>query len=152
MRQEILKAIFIIAISVISTWANAQKAYRCGNSYSQTPCADGKALDLMDNRTAAQQKQAAAANSNRAEDVAALEKARIAREKRELTAKKAPAAVIAPAAAPPGAPAKSDKARAKLRKKAAADLAATESPKKKVKQKSKTAKTAKIGDTQEFKA
>ena len=141
MRKGILNAIFIVALSVIPTWANAQKVYRCGNSYSQTPCADGKALDLADNRTAAQQKQAAAATSNRVEEVAALEKARVAQEKRELTAKKVPAAVIAPAVGPVGVPAKSDKARAKLRKKAASDLAASASAKNKVKLPSKAAKT-----------
>lgn len=141
MRKGILNAIFIVALSVIPTWANAQKVYRCGNSYSQTPCADGKALDLADNRTAAQQKQAAAATSNRVEEVAALEKARVAQEKRELTAKKVPAAVIAPAVGPVGVPAKSDKARAKLRKKTAADFDATSTQKKKAKQTSKAAKT-----------
>ena len=137
MRHGILNAIFIIAISAIPTWANAQNAYRCGYSYSQTPCADGKTLDLSDNRTLAQKNQATAAAANRVEEVAALEKARLAREKRELTAKKTPAGVIAPAAAPVGIPAGGDKSRAKLRKKAASEFGAPKSAKKKVKQSSK---------------
>lgn len=141
MHHGISNAIIIIAISVVSTWANAQKAYRCGNSYSQTPCADGKSLDLTDNRTAAQQKQAVAATANRAEEVAVLEKARLARERQELAAKKIPAGVIAPAVAPAGVAVKSDKVRAKQRKKAASEFAAPKATSKKVKRSSK-AKTA----------
>lgn len=140
MCSRVLNAIFIVAMISIPTWANAQKAFRCGNTYSQTPCADGKTVDITDTRTAAQQKQAAAATSNRVEAVGALEKARVARERRELTARKTPAAVIAPAAGPFGVPAKNDKALAKRRKKAASDLAAAAPAKTKVKQPAKAAK------------
>ena len=143
MRHGILNAIFTIAISAIPTWANAQNAYRCGNSYSQTPCADGKTLDLSDNRTLAQKNQATAAAANRSEEVAALQKARLAREKRELTAKKTPAGVIAPAAAPAGVSVPSDKSNAKRRKKAAAEFAAPKAAKGTAKQPSKAGKAGK---------
>lgn len=38
----------------MSLATHAQTVYRCGNSYSQTPCADGKAIPTDDSRTDAQ--------------------------------------------------------------------------------------------------
>ena len=141
MQSKILFAIVIIANCSIPTWSNAQNLYRCGNTYSQTPCDNGKAIDVTDSRTAAQQKQAAAANSNRMAQAGALEKERLAREKRVLTTKKGPAAVIAPAAGPSGVPAPTDKALAKKRKKAAAEFAGKAPAAKKVKKPSKAKNT-----------
>ena len=138
---KIVFTIIIVANYVIPTWANAQTLYRCGNTYSQTPCDNGKTIDVTDSRTAAQQKQAAAATSNRVAEAGVLEKERLAREKRVLTTKKGPAAVIAPAAGPSGVPAPTDKALAKRRKKAASDLAANAPTQKNVKQRSKAKKT-----------
>ena len=141
MRNRFLNTIVFIAIGSMSTWASAQNVYRCGNTYSQTPCDNGKTIDVTDSRTAAQQKQAAAATSNRVAQAGVLEKERLAREKRVLTTKKGPAAVIAPAAGPSGVPAPTDKALAKRRKKAASDLAANAPTQKNVKQRSKAKKT-----------
>ena len=138
---KIVFTIIIVANYAIPTWANAQTLYRCGNTYSQTPCDNGKTIDVTDSRTAAQQKQAAAATSNRVAQAGVLEKERLAREKRVLTTKKGPAAVIAPAAGPSGVPAPTDKALAKRRKKAASDLAANAPTQKNVKQRSKAKKT-----------
>ena len=142
MHHRICFAIFIIATCLIPTWANAQNLYRCGNTYSQTPCDNGKTIDVTDSRTAAQQKQAATATSNRVAEAGALEKERMAREKRVLVTKKAPAAVIGPAAGPSGVPAPNDKALAKRRKKAASDFAGKAPASKRVKQPSKVKKTA----------
>ena len=141
MYVKIVFTIIIVANYAIPTWANAQTLYRCGNTYSQTPCDNGKTIDVTDSRTAAQQKQAAAATSNRVAQAGVLEKERLAREKRVLTTKKGPAAVIAPAAGPSGVPAPTDKALAKRRKKAASDLAANAPTQKNVKQRSKAKKT-----------
>ena len=141
MYVKIVFTIIIVANYAIPTWANAQTLYRCGNTYSQTPCDHGKTIDVTDSRTAAQQKQAAAATSNRVALAGVLEKERLAREKRVLTTKKGPAAVIAPAAGPSGVPAPTDKALAKRRKKAASDLAANAPTQKNVKQRSKAKKT-----------
>ena len=137
----VFTTIIIVANYAIPTWANAQTLYRCGNTYSQTPCDNGKTIDVTDSRTAAQQKQAAAATSNRVAQAGVLEKERLAREKRVLTTKKGPAAVIAPAAGPSGVPAPTDKALAKRRKKAASDLATNAPTQKNVKQRSKAKKT-----------
>ena len=123
-------------------WANAQKTYRCGNSYSQTPCTDGKTVDVTDSRTADQQKQAAAANASRMSEVSSLEKTRLAREKQELAARKVPAAVISPSATPSGLPAPNDKALAKRRKKTLSGFTAPTPTKKKAKQSTGAKKTA----------
>ena len=141
MYVKIVFTIIIVANYAIPTWANSQTLYRCGNTYSQTPCDNGKTIDVTDSRTAAQQKQAAAATSNRVAQAGVLEKERLAREKRVLTTKKGPAAVIAPAAGPSGVPAPTDKALAKRRKKAASDFAAKTPTQTNVKQRSKAKKT-----------
>ena len=97
MRNRFLNTIVFIAIGSMSTWASAQNVYRCGNTYSQTPCPSGKSLDVTDSRTADQKKQtdAAAASSAKAGDN--MEKTRLAQEKRDLAANKARPVVIAPA-------------------------------------------------------
>lgn len=47
------------AILVALTGAEAQTVYRCGNAYSSVPCADGKAVDTDDARSARQRAEAA---------------------------------------------------------------------------------------------
>ena len=59
----------------------AQTVYRCGNVYSQTPCAGGVALDASDTRTPAQKAQADAAATQAAKSADKLEKDRIALER-----------------------------------------------------------------------
>lgn len=103
---------------VAALWAGvagAQQVWRCGNSYSQQPCAGGVTLDTTDRPTSgdiAQARQAAKADQQRAD---ALEKARLDQEK------KAPRAQVmgapqAPASAPQSAkkadPSKKDKKKA----------------------------------------
>ena len=46
---------------LLATTAQAQSVYRCGNTYSAEPCADGIAVAVDDARTADQQQQALAA-------------------------------------------------------------------------------------------
>jgi hypothetical protein len=48
----------IVAIAAISlcTGLSAQTVYRCGNSYSQTPCPGGGTVDATDSRTPEQRK------------------------------------------------------------------------------------------------
>lgn len=41
-----------------SAEAPAQPVFRCGNSYSQVPCADGRTVDVADPRGPAQQAEA----------------------------------------------------------------------------------------------
>lgn len=54
--------------------------YRCGNSYSATPCPGGKALAVDDARTADQQQQAMAARQQQAQLADQLAAERRARE------------------------------------------------------------------------
>ena len=117
MRQGIFKTSFFIAVCAVSTWATAQNTYRCGNSYSQTPCPNGKTLDVNDSRTTDQKKQTDAASANSAKAGDAMEKARLAQEKRDLAANKARPVVIAPVAAPKVATEPQPRAHAKRKKK-----------------------------------
>lgn len=73
-------ATFLIAASDLSTSAGAQNVYRCGDSYSQSPCAGGVAVDASDSRTRAQQAQAAADTARARQAANALEKDRLKQE------------------------------------------------------------------------
>ncbi len=78
-------ALFFIAIGALSTWATAQNVYRCGDSYSQSPCAGGVAITVDDARDAAQKNQADEAARRDAKLAQTLEKDRLAQEKVALT-------------------------------------------------------------------
>jgi hypothetical protein len=73
-------ATLLIAVSAVSTGANAQNVYRCGDSYSQSPCAGGVAVDASDSRSRAQQAQAAADTARARQAANALEKDRLKQE------------------------------------------------------------------------
>ena len=52
-------AIFVIASCALSAATAAEKTvYRCGNSYSETPCPNGSVVDAQDSRSPEQQAQA----------------------------------------------------------------------------------------------
>lgn len=83
MRHAIAFAIVFAALTVIGTEAQAQKVYKCGNTYSQTPCGDGKTLDIAvpDAGTEMARKQTADKENKRQLAAAkALEKERLATE------------------------------------------------------------------------
>jgi hypothetical protein len=76
----------------------AQNTYKCGNTYSQTPCPDGVLLDTPDKRTGMQKKQVESSADRTANAADAMEKDRLAQEKRDLTGNRgAGPVVIAPA-------------------------------------------------------
>ena len=141
MHLRMLKATIFIATCALSTWASAQNAYRCGNSYSQTPCANGKTIDVTDSRSADQKKQTdtATANSTKAGDN--LEKARLAQEKRDLAANKARPVIIAPVAAPKVAVEPQPRTHAKRKKKTSPYFTA-QAPREKKEKKPAKAKNA----------
>lgn len=58
MNKTLAFALFLIATSALPTWAQGSKVYRCGATYSQTPCAQGVALEVQDARTPEQKLQA----------------------------------------------------------------------------------------------
>lgn len=88
MLGRFLTSTIFIAFYAFSSGAYAQKTFKCGNTYSQTPCADGVAVDTQDNRTKEQKNQADASTARTADAAAALEKERLAREKKEEAANK----------------------------------------------------------------
>ena len=74
----------------------AQPIYRCGSSYSQTPCASGQEIQASDARNTLQKQQTDDATRRDAALARSLEKERLAQEKQALTPLHAP--VAAPAA------------------------------------------------------
>ena len=78
-----LLATLLIAASALSTSASAQKVYRCGSTYSQTPCGGDRTLDIAspNAQSAAARKQAVDKENKRQMAAAkALEKERLANE------------------------------------------------------------------------
>lgn len=86
MLSHTIFAIFFIASSSILTGVRAQNVYKCGNSYSQQPCAGGSVIDTGDSRSSAQKQAADQATQRNAREAAALEKARLQKDKADLQA------------------------------------------------------------------
>ncbi|MBI2750959.1 MAG: hypothetical protein HYX43_16960 [Burkholderiales bacterium] len=80
MKHSTSFAIFLIAVCTITTRAGAADVYRCGSSYSQTPCPDGARVDVQDARTAAQKAESDAAIRRDTSTANAMEKARLKEE------------------------------------------------------------------------
>jgi hypothetical protein len=68
---------FLVAMSALSTSATAQKAYKCGDSESQTPCPGAVQIEAADPRTNAQRKQTDTAAIRHAKSAETLKKARL---------------------------------------------------------------------------
>ena len=95
MIKPVHSAALLLSLSALWLPAQAQTIYRCGASYSSSPC-DGAALVAADDaRSAAQRAQADAATRRDARLADGLEKERI-----RMEAKAAPAVILA--SAPPG--------------------------------------------------
>lgn len=58
----------------------AQSVYRCGNSYSQTPCPGSMPVDVADDRSKTQKAQADAASQRDRRTAEAMEKSRLKQE------------------------------------------------------------------------
>ena len=105
--RDILASLFIV-ITAVPTATAAENIYKCGTSYSQTPCADGKVLIIEDTRDA-EQKKVVDANTRRDAKLANdMKKERLAQERtnrsapteRKSHSKTPDGAVIAVAPAP----------------------------------------------------
>ena len=111
MRKISTAALLCIAAAGWSASAAAQSIYRCGDSYSQQPCAGGKLVAASDSRSAAQKAQTDEAAKRDAKSAETMEKARLKEE-----AKPAPVA-LPPAKAPDAAqPDKKPVAGGKMKK------------------------------------
>jgi hypothetical protein len=76
-------AILFIAVCTFSTGAYAQKVYRCGNTYSQSPCPGGNAVDTSGSQVRAEAKKSQADADRSAKAADKMEKLRLAQEKRD---------------------------------------------------------------------
>ena len=98
MQTSTLKAIVLIVACTLSVAAIAQKTYKCTDTYSQLPCPDGIVVNTNDQRTGAQKMQADLAARRDAKTADAMEKARLAQEKKDLAANLPPSKTSRPAA------------------------------------------------------
>ena len=80
MNHTIPFAAFFIACCTLSTGAQSQKVYRCGDTYSQKPCADAVVVDVSDPRSQTQKARADAETRRELAAANAMEKARLKEE------------------------------------------------------------------------
>lgn len=85
MNQRHLQALSIAVGIMCSAPVMAQNVYKCGDSYSQSPCPGGVAIDA-DSRSPAQKAQADAATARDARIARAMEQARLKQEAAALAA------------------------------------------------------------------
>ena len=83
--NALLADLLLIAACAVSTGAWGQKVYRCGSSYSQTPCPDGAILDADDTRSKSQKTQADLATARDVKTANTLEQVRIKDENEAAT-------------------------------------------------------------------
>ena len=103
MRHSFLTLIGIVAVCAAAASAVAQTTYKCGNAYSETPCADGKSVVVQDQRTEEQKRQADENTARQREAADKFEKDRIAQEKRDADAlRKAGSPLVTGKKAAPG--------------------------------------------------
>lgn len=80
MKHSIPFAAFFIACCALSTGVQSQKVYRCGDTYSQKPCADAVVIDVGDPRSQTQKARADAETRRELAAANAMEKARLKEE------------------------------------------------------------------------
>ena len=95
MRRQLRDAIFLVTASALSMSAAAQTVYKCGQTYSQTPCPGAVPLSVDDGRSAAQKAQSQAVIKQDAKNAEAMQKDRLAQEKRDLAANQPQAKALA---------------------------------------------------------
>jgi hypothetical protein len=140
MIKPVHPAALLLALSAFWLPAQAQNVYRCGESYSNTPCPGGTVVPTDDPRSAAQRAQTDAATRRDAKSAQVLENERLKQEGK-------PARPIIMAPAPPSEPALplADKAvsKAKLKKPELFTAVAPKKPGEAVAKKKKKKKAAK---------
>ena len=118
-------AVFVLAASAAGV-TQAQTIYRCGTTYSETPCAQSVTVPTADPRTPAQKAQTDEATTRSANLAGQLEKTRRADEavaERRLQAQTKAAAQTTKAARKPQADAASEKTKKSGEHKKAAGVA-----------------------------
>lgn len=89
MKNLLLTAITLIAACALSTGAWGQKIYKCGASYSQTPCDGAVTVIADDPRSKAQKTEADAATRSEMTAANSMEKTRLKAEAQILADNKA---------------------------------------------------------------
>jgi hypothetical protein len=107
-------AMVMIAVSALSNWATGQNVYKCGSSYSQTPCTNGQVLQLDDTRTPAQQKQTETAARTDQKLAKQLEQQRLAQEKQATNNARQSTKAQGAAAKAPVTPTSGDRPQTKI--------------------------------------
>ncbi|HEY8907041.1 MAG TPA: hypothetical protein VIM63_13480 [Rhodoferax sp.] len=79
-KSRLIISIFIAANAAV-TAAQAENVYKCGSTYSQSPCSGGKLISVDDSRDPRQKLQKDAATQRDAELAKEMEKTRLANEK-----------------------------------------------------------------------
>jgi len=113
MQRLPLTAALSCALAALPSLATAQLSYKCGNSYSQTPCPDAVVLDKTDQRTSAQKTQADQATQRDARLANTMEKARLQQEAKDLAANTPATKASRPASASKHSKDKAKKVRVK---------------------------------------
>ncbi len=80
MPSLLFNAFLVLLPGVVASAAAAQPAYRCGNSYSQTPCPQAVVINSADQRTPLQKAQTDKATVRDARTADVMEKARLRQE------------------------------------------------------------------------
>ena len=89
MKKLLFTAITLIAACALSTEAWGQKVYKCGASYSQTPCDGAVTVNTEDPRSKAQKTEADAATRSEAAAANTMEKTRLKAQAHALADNKA---------------------------------------------------------------
>ena len=99
-----MRFLLFFALLAFAPPAQAQTVYRCGDSYSNSPCAGATVVATEDARSAAQRAQADAATRRDVKLAQGLEKDRLRLEARPAAPVILATAPIGPAALPAGKP------------------------------------------------
>ena len=103
--RDFYNAILFIAISALWTGAAAQNVYKCGNSYSQTPCFGATLMDAQDSRTPTEKAERDATTLSTSRAANKMEQERLALEQKDNAANTPPhSPVVATAKAPDAGP------------------------------------------------
>lgn len=80
--MRLFRACVVMLVAASGGLVAAQTVYRCGNSYSESPCPQGTAVDVSDPRSAAQKRDSDTAAQRNARAADAMERARLKEEAR----------------------------------------------------------------------
>lgn len=83
-----LFALFLIAACAGSTWATGSNVFKCGSTYSQTPCDGAVAVRVDDARSKEQKSQSDATVVRQGKTANAMEKTRLKEEALAIAQKK----------------------------------------------------------------